>query len=80
MNDETTMTRVLITSAAARAIDDSRDPTRRFVSTAKLEPNGLVSVELSADTVMRLWKHAAPGESLSDTIVRLCSTAGKPLN
>jgi hypothetical protein len=54
--------------------------TRPFRETAVPRPDGLFDVPLGADTLEAIQARAFPGESLSDTVVRIILTAGRRAN
>ena len=51
-----------------------------FRETAVRRADGTFDVPLTLDTVKRLERHAFPGETISDTLVRVFATAGKRPN
>lgn len=66
------MPRIIITASAHNAI--RRAAQGAFHSEGKQLGNGSWNVRLGEDTIARVESHALPGESFSDTIVRVLGT------
>jgi hypothetical protein len=71
------MPRVRITSAAYNAVRQHAEPDMK--PGVRL-PSGEWEVILQHNTMDGLRRVAHPGESLSDTIERICATTSKKLN
>lgn len=67
------MPNIIMTREAANAIRGAADPGRLYIDTATPTADGQVSVPLEQSTIDRLTEVAFPGESLSDTIVRIAA-------
>jgi hypothetical protein len=52
---------------------------REFESEAAQLPDGNWTVPIRPDTMRRLVAHQFPGETIGDTILRVCLTAKHPL-
>lgn len=68
-----------VTKEAAAAIR-SRAEYPFDDSTSVARKDGRVDIQLSYDTALRLREQRLGSESCSDTILRLCATAGKGVN
>jgi hypothetical protein len=68
--------KVRISQAAHAAITAHIDPFKEWRPGEHL-PSGDWRIELSEGTLARLKLEQAPGETLSDTIIRICNTAGR---
>ena len=66
-------------SAEADAAVRARAEGNSFRGPAR-NPDGTFTIELEWETIERLRNVALQGESLSDTILRVCATAGRGAN
>ena len=66
-----------LTPAACSAVRSAA--TLSFRDTSVKLPNGNREVIVQQSTLDRLVEIQFPGETLSDTVQRLCATAGRPL-
>ena len=73
--------RVVISAEAYEAINQQRRGSSRgpMPNTEHLR-DGSWAVDLGDDTLARLREHQFTGESLSETILRICQIGGRPLN
>jgi hypothetical protein len=65
-----------ITNEAALALYDQRRPEARWAGQGVQRSDGSWDVPFDVDTIRRLEQHRFAGETMSDAIIRLCSTTG----
>jgi hypothetical protein len=70
---------IIITAKAHNVIRSAALTDRPFQETATRLPDGTYSVPLQVSTVDAIMRCMFLGESISDAIVRLLATRGKPL-
>lgn len=74
------MIRVAITKEAMNVIRGAANPHKDFRDTSQPLPDGLVSIEVDEETLARILLVSFPGESVSDTIIRVVSLRRLGLN
>ena len=74
-----TMTIEITPRCHAAIIARSSNPAY-FVDTSITLSNGNREIVVQDSTAAALIRHRLPGESLSDTIERLCAVTGRPLH
>lgn len=69
------MKKIIISAEAKAAISAARDLSRDWKETAVPNNDGTWTVPFEDDTLDAMKARQFPGESLSDTIIRLCQFA-----
>jgi hypothetical protein len=70
--------RIVITDEAMQAVRSLAE--KPFKQTGQRLPDGTWAVNVDDATYRGVAAAAMSGETISDTIIRLCATAGRPLN
>lgn len=79
---ETGPVKLTISAEAHQAIQQIHDPLKdgEWNESGEELPDGRWKIKLSAETFERLAEKMLHGETPSETILRICSTAGRPAN
>lgn len=72
------MPKLNLTAEALHAIHQRAE--NPLSSNAIKQPNGTWDVPFEADTIIRLQEEMLDGETISDTVLRVCATAGRKAN
>jgi hypothetical protein len=69
-----------ITREAHNALRGRARPGDSFVDMSQARPDGMLDIPVREETIERIEQAQIPGETISDTIIRICATAGRKLS